>query len=244
LKQLLTEGLILSTLGQPADSWLRTGVGTRSCCSSRRAPEWRCTCLGKSTACDVAERRHLLDATLIVGLVPSFQTRNIDLAGALKAESSGVVEARGRAWVRSGLVVFQVCLSFILLVGAALLRKACKRFELRARVSQRQMWCRPGSLISAGYDVPHAKDFSGGADARVRALPGGGVRRIRRVTPLGYGTYSSTPIAVDGYQPPLEEQPTVDYNQVSPDYFATLGIPLLSGREFTRRDDENAPLVA
>ena len=65
-----------------------------------------------------------------------------------------------------------------------------------------------------------------------------------RVTPLGYGTYSSTPIAVDGYQPPPEEQPTVDYNQVSPAYFATLGIPLLSGREFTRADDENAPLVA
>jgi predicted permease len=64
------------------------------------------------------------------------------------------------------------------------------------------------------------------------------------VTPLGYGTYSSTPIAVDGYQPPPEEQPSVDYNQVSPDYFATLGIHLISGREFTRADDENAALVA
>jgi len=61
---------------------------------------------------------------------------------------------------------------------------------------------------------------------------------------MGYKSFSSTPIAVDGYQPSPEEQPTVDYNQVSPDYFATLGIRLLSGREFTRADDENAPLVA
>jgi predicted permease len=49
---------------------------------------------------------------------------------------------------------------------------------------------------------------------------------------------------VDGYQPPPEEQPTVEYNEVGPGYFATIGIPLLSGREFTRADDEKAALVA
>src|SRR5207244_7397761 len=100
------------------------------------------------------------------------------------------------------------------------------------------------SLISAGYDVPHAKTFQEELIARVRALPGVESAAFARVTPLGYGTYSSKPIAVDGYQPPLEEQPAIDYNQVSPGYFATLGIALLSGREFTRTDDDNAPLVA
>jgi predicted permease len=51
-------------------------------------------------------------------------------------------------------------------------------------------------------------------------------------------------VALDGYQPAPNEQPELEYNQVSPGYFATLGIPLSSGREFTRSDDENAPLVA
>jgi predicted permease len=64
------------------------------------------------------------------------------------------------------------------------------------------------------------------------------------MAPLSYGSYSSTPIAVDGYQPPPEEQPTVQYNEVGPGYFATIGIPLMSGREFTRADDEKAALVA
>jgi predicted permease len=79
---------------------------------------------------------------------------------------------------------------------------------------------------------------------RVRALPGVESAAYARVTPLGYGSFSSTPIAVDGYQPSLDEQPSIDYNEVGPAYFATLGIPLASGREFTRADDENAPLVA
>ena len=51
-----------------------------------------------------------LMATLVLGLVPAFQARDIDLAGALKAESSNVTSARRRAWMRSGLVVFQVFL--------------------------------------------------------------------------------------------------------------------------------------
>jgi len=64
------------------------------------------------------------------------------------------------------------------------------------------------------------------------------------MTPLSYGSFSSTPIAVDGYQPPPEELPTVEYNEVGPDYLVTMGIPLVSGREFTRADDEKAALVA
>jgi len=79
---------------------------------------------------------------------------------------------------------------------------------------------------------------------RVRALPGVEAVAYARIVPLSYGSYSSTPIAVDGYEPQPNEQPTAEYNEVSPDYFATMGIPQISGREFTRADDENAPRVA
>ncbi|HMC25624.1 MAG TPA: ABC transporter permease, partial [Candidatus Udaeobacter sp.] len=48
---------------------------------------------------------------------------------------------------------------------------------------------------------------------------------------------------IDGYQTAPDEQPNADYVQVSEDYFSTLGIPLVAGREFTRNDDENAPPV-
>src|SRR6266516_5760847 len=78
----------------------------------------------------------------------------------------------------------------------------------------------------------------------MKALPGVESAAFGRMTPLSYGSFSSAPIAVDGYQAPPEEQPIVQYNEVGPDYFATMGIPLVSGREFTRADDEKAALVA
>src|SRR6202521_3702587 len=246
LKQLLTEGLILSTLGAAGGLlvayWCRHALvllfPARSGVSMYLPGEidWRVMSL-RAGIC--------LIATLIVGLVPAFQARNIDLAGALKVEATGVVGSRGTAWVRSSLVVFQVCLSFVLLVGAALLLQSLQKIRTTSPGFSTTNVVKTGvSLITAGYDVPRAKTFQQDLIARVWALPGVQSAAFASVTPLGYRSYSSTPIAVDGYQPPLEEQPTVDYNQVGPDYFPTLGIPLLSGREFTRADDENAQLVA
>ena len=67
---------------------------------------------------------------------------------------------------------------------------------------------------------------------------------MARVRPFSYKNYSNAPIAIDGYQAAPDEQLSADYNEVGENYFATMGIPLISGRDFNRTDDENAPLVA
>src|ERR1700733_1136798 len=236
LKQLLTEGLILSMLGAAGGLlvayWCRHALVLLLPARSGVAMylpgeiDWRVMSLSAGIC---------LITTLIVGLVPAFQTRNLDLVGG----------ARGTAWLRSGLVVFQVCLSFILLVGAALLLQSLQKIRTTSPGFSTTNVVQSGvSLISAGYDVPQAKIFQRELIDRVNVVPGVESAAFARVTPLGFGTYSSSPVAVDGYQPPLEEQPAIEYNQVSPRYFATLGIPLVSGRDFSRADDENAPLVA
>jgi macrolide transport system ATP-binding/permease protein len=184
-------------------------------------------------------------ATLLLGLVPAMQTSKIDLAGALKADSAGVVGSRARAWVRSGLVVVQVSLSFVLLVGAGLLIQSLQKIRTSSPgFSTHGVMFAGVGLVSAGYDAQRAQNFQDQLLDRVKAMPGVESVVFARMTPLGYGSFSSTPIAVDGYDVPLEERPSVEYNEVGPDYFATMGIPLVSGREFIRADDERGALVA
>jgi macrolide transport system ATP-binding/permease protein len=246
VKQLLTEGLILSALGTAGGLlvayWCRHALvlllPTRSGISMYLPGQMDARVMAMSAAV-------CLLVTLIVGIIPAFQTHHLDLAGPLKADSTGVVGARGRAWMRSGLVVLQVSLSFILLVGAALLLKSLEKIRSTSPgFTTTSVVTTAVPLEAAGYDVSRAKIFQDDLISRLGALPGVESAAFARVTPLGYTTYSATPIVVDGYQPSLEEQPSVEYNQVGPGYFATLGIPFFSGREFARSDDENAPLVA
>jgi predicted permease len=246
LRQLFTEGLILSALGAAGGllvaHWCRHALvlllPARGGVSMHLPGEidWRVLALSAGIC---------LFATLIVGLIPALQTRNLDLAGALKAESYGVVSTRGRAWVRSSLVVLQVSLSFVLLVGAGLLVQSLQKIRTASPgFTTHAVLSTAVPLVAASYDVSRARAFEDELINRIQALPGVESVAFARLEPLGYGTYSSSPIVVDGYQPPPDEQPSVEYNQVGPAYFATMGIPLVSGREFTRADDEKAALVA
>jgi predicted permease len=245
LKQLLTEGLILSALGTAGGFlmayWCRQLVTMLLSVGSGTAMYLPGAIDGRVMAMSAGI---CLVVTLIIGLVPALQTRHLDVAGPLKTESGGVVGVRSRGWIRSGLVIFQVCLSFILLVGAALLLESLYRIRTTSPgFSTTRVAVTGVSLVVSGYDVPRAKTFQNELIDRLSRLPGIESAAFAAVTPLGYAGYSSSPIAVDGYQPSPNEQPEVEYNQVGPRYLATLGIPLLSGREFARSDDENTPPV-
>ena len=245
-RQLLTEGLMLSAMGTAGGLllayWCRHGLAlllpARGGVSMYLpgAIDWRVMALSAGIC---------LFVTLVVALAPAFQTRHLDIADSLKAETTAVTNTRRRAWMRSGLVVLQVCLSFVLLVAAVLLIQSLQRIRSAdPGFSTTSVLTTHISLVAAGYDVQRAKSFQDELIDRLSALPGVKSAGFARETPLGYGSFSSTPIAVDGYQAQPEEQPAIEYNQVSPGYLATMGIPLISGREFTRTDDENGPRVA
>src|SRR5581483_8587874 len=99
-------------------------------------------------------------------------------------------------------------------------------------------------LIAAGYDMPRIKSFEDRLLDRIQAMGGVESAVFARVTPITNKTYSSAPIAVEEYETPPGEQPVVEYDEVGPGFLATMGIPLMSGREFTRADNETTRLVA
>jgi predicted permease len=246
VRQLLTEGLIISVLaaaGGILAAWLCRGLLVAFSPSRAGAAmvmkgeiDWRVLVVSAGIA---------VISTLIFGLAPAIRSGEVDLAGSLKSESGSVFGARGKSRIRSLLVVAQVCLSFVLLVGAVLFIQSMRRIQSAdPGFSTTNVLTTAFDLVGAGYDTQRAKTFQDRLIERVRAIPGVESAALARVRPFSYSTYFEVPIAVDGYQPAPDELPKVEYNQVGPDYFRTNGIPLLSGREFNRADDENAALVA
>jgi predicted permease len=185
-----------------------------------------------------------LTATLLFGLVPAMQARKIDLAVAMRLESASVVGGHRRAWVRSGLVLLQVSLSFVLLVAAGLLVDSLLKMRDASPGFSTNVLTTSVDMIAAGYDRQRMKDFEDRLLERVEALGGVESAAWARSTPFSYRTPSSAPVTVEGYETAPGEQPTIEYNEVGPHYLSVIGIPLRSGREFMRADNETAPLVA
>src|SRR6266702_4095088 len=245
-KQLLTEGLVLSLFGAAGGlllaHWCRHALvllfPARGGVQMHLPGEIDSRVLALSASVCLA-------TTLLMGLVPALQTGKIDLAQSIKMESASVVGGRGRAWVRSGLVLVQVSLSFVLLVGAGLLMQSLLKVRTASPgFNTRGVQDTAIDLVSAGYTPARAQTFQDALLERVRALPGVESAAFAKMTPLSYVSSATAPIVVDGYQPPPEESPTVEYNELGDNYFVTMGIPLVAGREFTRADDEKAALVA
>src|SRR5229473_1264553 len=161
LKQLLTEGLILSAFGAAGGllvaHWCRHALvllfPARGGVTMHLPGEidWRVLALSAGVC---------LATTLLMGLVPALQTGKIELAQSMKMESAGVVGGRGRAWVRSGLVLVQVSLSFVLLVGAGLLMQSLLKVRTASPgFNTRGVLDTAIDLLSAGYTPARAQTF-------------------------------------------------------------------------------------
>ncbi len=184
-------------------------------------------------------------ATILFGLVPAVQASGIDLAASMKSDSGSVAGGRGRTWIRSSLVTVQVALSFVLLVGSGVLLKSLQAMRTSdPGFSTAPVLTTSVDMVAAGYDQARIRNFQDQLVDRVAAIGGVQSAAWTRVVPFSYGGYSSSPIMVDGFEAQPGEQPVIEYGEIGPGWLATMGIPLRSGREFTRGDTANTAGVA
>jgi predicted permease len=176
---------------------------------------------------------------LAFGLAPALQTAPRRIASVLRDESAATLGGRkGRA--RSALVVAQIALSCLLLIAAGLFVRSLGRGgEIDPGFQTRNALLVATDLFPNGYDEARGRVFYREALRRLSALPGVESASVAIYLPLDFGGSSSTSLAVDGYVPKPKEEVVVEYNIVGPDYFRTMGIPLVAGRDFGLHDDDS-----
>jgi putative ABC transport system permease protein len=185
-----------------------------------------------------------LAAGIFFGVSPALRAARLDPARTMRGQGRGIVSAaRDVLRFRRGLVIAQVALTLVLLVGAGLFVRSLRnlgRVELGLK-PDRVLGFSIAPKLNA-YSARRTADLARRLTEAVAALPG--VRSVgaAEISTLTSDT-SDTNVAVEGAEPSTSDL-TVRYNRAGPDYFATLGIPLIAGREFARTDDSGAPKVA
>ncbi|MGH9346661.1 MAG: ABC transporter permease [Vicinamibacterales bacterium] len=181
---------------------------------------------------------------LVFGLGPAFQSARPSLTSTLK-EDAGTVAGGGRqARFRKGLVVAQVALSVLLLAGAGLFARSL--YNLRS--------LNPGFVATdllqfsvdpalSGYTRERSLALFRQAQDQLGSLPGAASAASAFIPVMTDSTWQST-VQVQGYTRKEDENMNPAFNAVSPGYFATMGMPLVMGREFRPTDADGAPRVA
>jgi macrolide transport system ATP-binding/permease protein len=184
-------------------------------------------------------------SAVIFGLVPALQASRTDLAAIVKA-SDAVAPGRRHRWGRAVLTTAQVAVSVVLLVVAMFMYRGFRQ-ELTGgpgyRTDHLMMMGLDTSLIR--YTDAQSQQFFQEVADRARAVPG--VKAVTMTTsiPMLNDTLGGVAIAPEGFQfPPGKENTETLASRVDEYYFDAMGIALVEGRSFTRRDDENAPRVA
>jgi len=246
LRQLLTESILLAlvagVVGVLMAMWGTTALVALSPDSLPRAREigfdWRVLAFTGGIA---------LTTGIIFGLVPALWGPRVQLTDALKEGTRGTTAGGGR--LRKSLVVVEVALSLMLLFGAGLMLRSFSRlrsvnpgFRTDHALTLRVSLPVPNGQITTA-DENRFVTFFDRTLARLSELPGVTAAGASNMIPLD-GNGTDRLIEVEGYIPrDKSDMPDAQNRQVTPGWFAAMGIPLVNGRLVERADDEKAPRV-
>jgi macrolide transport system ATP-binding/permease protein len=243
IRQLLTESLLLAALGGGAGLALAASISglvvsytppnTFSTLTLDNRLDWRV--LGFTLGISLL-------TGLLFGLAPALSASRLDLVSALKDESTRGGTVR-RLSLRNLLVVGQVALSLIVLVGAGLCVRSLQKLQaIDAGFDASKVLVMSTDVSLSGYNNERGLRFYTELQERIRVLRG--VESASLAAQLPLGAAISATVKADGYIPKPGEDLNPDFNIIGPDYFRTMKIPLLDGREFGQSDTTTAPQVA
>jgi len=181
--------------------------------------------------------------SLLAGLAPALQASRTDISMSLHDRGRGSTAGKRSLRVRDLLVVFEVALATMAVVGAGLFERSFRNvsavdlgFDPHG-VQKAELY-----LASAGYNATQEKLFCRRLKQNLAGMPGIEAASYAIETPLLQG--GDEAVEVEGYTPPRGESMVIPRNNIGPDYFRVMRIPLVAGRDFTERDHEQGTPVA
>ncbi len=243
LRQLLTESFVLAALGG------LTGL---------LVGRWTIGLINGLLPGEIASALHLslhmqsvwfagalsLGTGLLFGLFPALHSTRPNLDSVLRSGSGKLSDARSASRFRTALVTSQIALSMALLISAGLFVKSLNRIsrvDLGLKVDDVATF--GVSPTRSGYDFPRARTLFANVKDALAAVPG-----VTGVTtaavPLLVGDNWGNSVSVQGFKRGPDTDANTRVNEVGPEYFKVLGVPMIAGREFTASDVMGSPKVA
>jgi predicted permease len=181
---------------------------------------------------------------VMFGVLPAWRMSRLDPALALREGTRSVTSGRGQHRLHDMLVVAETAIGLVLLIGAGLL------IHSFVRVLNVDPGFDPRQVLTANINVPDTQypglkktQFYDELLPRLAALPG--VKSVAAAVPIPLsGNGINLGFTVEGHPVAPGDQPVEAVSLVTPGFFETLRIPLLSGRDFLPTDDSRAPAVA
>jgi putative ABC transport system permease protein len=249
VRQILTESLVLAVVGG-AFGLLLAMAGTRALVRMfpQDIPNLDIPKI-ESLPIDSSVVLFCLAATVLTGILfgilPALQTSGSDVVSGLRDSSTTFTASRRGRRLRNLLVVGEICMALVLLTGAGL---ALKSYD---RLISTRLGFDPDHVLTFYLWMPHYKYPD--ANARrayfdrlmtsVAAVPG--VKQAGAIAYLPLSSFGGgVNFTIEGQEVVPGSEPTSALNFATPGYFASMGIPILSGRDFASTDTPNTPEVA
>jgi predicted permease len=178
------------------------------------------------------------------GLAPALTATRTSLAQALHAESMLGTQRDRRPWApRNLLVVVPLTVSLMLLLAAGVALRNVQKTNLSGPSFDASRLIGVGLRLNAqGYDEAHTRQFQDDLRARISATPGVVSVAMSTAMPLS-NQVAWLPFTVEGTSSSRSSSPHTDYNVVTPEFFATIGVGMVRGRGFTAADREGSEPV-